>query len=357
MSTKERAGKGKNRRETGSSGASFRAGKAAVFVVMAACLMNGGGFLPGAFFPASGGGQVILASQADNAQSDTGTEYDPVEERVPITIPGMEESCTLLWVSDMHICSGPDDGGVTDGHREEAAQRYEMLRSPSGLSSGETWDLISGRIDSYKADYVIFGADLLDYVSEENLDRLQKGLEGLQTPWMYIRADHDYGRWYGDMKLRKMRRLHREIAPQNKLWVQRFDDFTVAGLDNTTTAVAPETLEEFRAVCGEGKPIILCTHVPFDTGQGDTESLRNLSGEGWGGRVLCWGDGDEYDTSSGGTMKELLDLICAADSPVCAVLAGHLHQSWDGMLTDTCTGHVFSAAYEDHIGVITVSGS
>ena len=181
-------------------------------------------------------------------------------------------------------------------------------------------------------------------------------MDRIRTPWMYLRADHDYGRWYSDMGIKRMRKLHRRIAPQNRLWTMRFKDFIVAGLDNTTTAVREETLEEFRLLCGEGLPIILCTHVPFDSGTGDCASLAQLSRDLWEDRVLCWGDGDSYDTSGGGCMKELMALITAPDSPVCAVLAGHLHASWDGSLTDTCKQHVFSAAFEDAVGIITVSG-
>lgn len=314
------------------------------------CISAMSGILMSGMCFADDGGSSAGASFLDSG------EYEPQLEEVFVTIPGMEGECSLLWVSDMHLCAGADDPDVTDEHRQDAQERYEMLRSPSGTAANDSWELLSGRIDSYGADYVIFGADMVDYASEENYSRLQEGLDRLNTPWIYIRADHDYGRWFSDMGIKKMRKLQRSIAPQNKLWTVRFDAFTVAGLDNTTTAIADETLEEFRALCNEGKPVILCTHVPFDTGSEDCAGLAALSESGWDDRVLCWGDGDEYDTSQGGNMKEMLDIITAPDSPVCAVLAGHLHQTWDGSLTDSCTGHVFSAAYEDHIGLITVSG-
>ncbi len=316
--------------------------------------------------PESGTDDMSLSEPADDApfsetEYDTplseSAEYVPQVEEVHITVPGMDGSCSLLWISDLHICSGADDPGVSAEHREEVRERYGMLQNQDGRSARETWKKLSGQIDSFGADYVIFGADLVDYASKENLECLQAGLEKVRTPWMYLRADHDYGRWFGSLKLKRMRKLHRKIAPQNSLWVERFEEFTLAGLDNTTTAIAQETLDAFRRLCGEGRPIILCTHVPFDTGSEDAKALAELSREGWGDRVLCWGSQDAYDTSSGGTMKELMDLICAPDSVVCAVLAGHLHLSWEGALTDRCVGHVFSAAYEDHIGLITVSGS
>lgn len=313
---------------------------------------------------------VVLALTAGTAAaafsfSAAGTEKegDPDayrQEQVHFTVPGMEGSCRILWISDMHICCGPEDPGVRDDSRQEAQERYDFLRNSSGTGSLQNWKELSSRIDSYEADYAVFGADMVDYASETSLEALEAGLAPLQTPWMYIRADHDYGRWFADMGIDEMCSLHRKIAPQNKIWTERFDAFTLVGLDNTTTAVTEQTLKEFEEICSEGRPVILCTHVPIDQPAGmreaDSESLADASAEDWGGRVLCWGDGDEYDTASFSTMERLTGLICAPDSPVIGVLAGHLHLTWEGKLTDTCTEHVFSAAYEDNIGIITVSG-
>ncbi len=301
---------------------------------------------------------TAAADEADPSKSDQAKNeiYEPEWEDVSVVIPGLEQEYTLLWISDMHICTGGNDPDVSEDHSAEVQERRETFQSASGRMAEDTWSLLSDQIDSMGADYVIFGADMADYASETNLSVLQTGMEKLQTPWMYIRADHDYARWYGNMDIERMRELQRKIAPQNKIWAERFDGFTLVGLDNTTSAISDKTLEKFKAIYAEGTPIILCTHVPFDTGSPDSEKLADISKEYWDDRVLCWGEGDYCDTSKSPAMKEMLDMITAPGSPVCAVFAGHLHTSWDGNLTDTCTGHVFSAAFEDHVGRITVSG-
>ena len=315
---------------------------------------------------AATGTAAAVFSQCDTWRAES-IQDQFSEEHMRVTIPGMEESCTILWISDMHICSYPEDPDVTEENMPAAQERYELLRDDVGSTSLENWDYLSASVDSSGADYVVFGADMVDYASQANLDALREGLEKVRIPWMYIRADHDYGRWFTDMGIKEMRKLHRKIAPQNKIWVQRFEAFTIVGLDNTTTAVTEETLQQFTEICEEGKPVILCTHVPIDqrknvsvSGQsgalGENVTLAEASRAGWGDRVLCWGEGDEYDASEGTVMGRLMDLIYAQDSPVIAVLAGHLHLSWEGNLTDTCVEHVFSAAYEKHIGIITVNG-
>ena len=323
----------------------------------AAVLLMTAGIVAAAFLSASG------QETAENpGQTEEEGEPSFTQEEVHVTIPGMEGSRKILWISDMHIFSYPDDPDVAAEQQEEAGERASVFTNTEGITSCENWEQLSSRIDSYCADYVVFGADMIDYVSVANLNALQEGLARVKTPWMYIRADHDYGRWYVDMGIKKMRKLHRQIAPQNKIWIQRFEEFTLVGLDNTTSAVDDETLQEFRKVCGEGKPVLLCMHVPIDQREGNAEAsgtvqtLAQASEENWGGRILCWGEGDEYDTLSSDNMRELTDMIYEPGSPVAAVFAGHLHLTWDGSLTPSCTEHVFGAAYEDHIGVITVSG-
>ncbi len=293
---------------------------------------------------------------AGASTEDGAPAYEPEVEEVYVRIPGLEKEYTILWVSDLHICTGGEDPDVTPDHAGEVQERTQMFLSLSGKDSTQTWQLLSSRIDPMGADYVVFGADMADYASAQNLSVLKAGMEKLQTPWMYIRADHDYARWYGDMDIDRMRELQQEIAPQNKIWVQRFEGFTLVGLDNTTTSIADETLEELQKVYEEGNPILLCTHVPFDTGSSDCETLAGISRQNWGDRVLCWGVGDEYDTRESASMQAVLDMIKAPGSPVAAVFAGHLHRSWEGSLTDTCLEHVFGAAFEDCVGLIHVVG-
>ncbi len=301
---------------------------------------------------------VLCAALSVNAPA--AQTWEPQTETVEVTIPGVTQEHRILWISDMHICCYPEDGAVIEEHREEAQERAAMLRNSDGTPSAKLWEQICARIDSFGADYAVFGADMVDYMSEANLNALKKGLEGLQTPWMYIRADHDYGRWYVDMGVRKMRALHREIAPQESILALPFDGFTLVGLDNTTSAASQETLEAFREICSEGVPVLLCTHVPFDqpeeADRSAAGSLARLSRECWGDRVLCWGKGDTYDTEKSPVMAEMTELVCGEDSPVRAVFAGHLHATWEGDLTPSCMEHVFSAAFEDHIGLITVRG-
>ena len=324
----------------------------AVFVLAAVFFLSTG--QPGAF---AGASDTEAAESADAVEiaEEAGIRIEPVS----ISVPGLKKTYRLLWCSDLHIGMYPDDPDVDQEHASAVAERCAMFRDDGGRSPDEVWKDMSACADRFGADVLILGADMIDYASAANLAALQSGLSCVETPWMYIRADHDYARWYGPLSLKKMRKLHRAVAPQEPVWVTDLGEILVIGLDNTTSALSEEALERVEELFSEGKPVILCMHVPVDQEEGilsgSGESLADLSRRLWEGRVLCWGDGDEYDTGKSPVMKKLLDLIRADDSPVAAVLAGHLHTAWDGLITEKCTEHVFEPAFTGSLGVITVS--
>ena len=102
----------------------------------------------------------------------------------------------------------------------------------------------------------------------------------------------------------------------------------------------------------KGKPIIIVTHVPLHSEVDST--LDEISRAIWQDRNLSWGPDTSYVPNE--TTQKLMDLIYAEDSPVVEVLAGHLHFTWDGMITDKIHEHVFSPAFSQNIGLITIDG-
>ena len=281
------------------------------------------------------------------------------EEEVHITLPKAEREYRLLWLSDLHLID-ENDPEVKEEYQDTVKERRALM-TKDGLSAAYLWQEFPELLDQYNADCIIFGGDLLDYVSMSNLYILQEGLDRLKTPWIYIRADHDYGRWYGDMTLSEMRKAHRKIADQKKVWTFETDDFLLVGLDNTSSILSDEAIDEFESLTEKGKPIILLTHVPLDLspdlkkGSQEIPSLAELSERSWNGRSLLWGEGDFYDSSKSENMTRLLGLVRGENSPVLEVLAGHLHFSWDGYISETCREHIFSPAFQGTVGVITLN--
>ena len=129
-------------------------------------------------------------------------------------------------------------------------------------------------------------------------------------------------------------------------------ELCVAGLSNSTDQITESGLQQMKEILSKGKPVILLTHVPYKSLIDD--SLQKASKKVWQERALVWGEDCNYQPDQ--NTEELMNLIYAENSPVKEILCGHLHFSWDGYITENTHEHVFSPAFTQTVGVITVKG-
>lgn len=286
-------------------------------------------------------------------------EYSFQTEEVVIEIPGLAREYTLAWVSDLHLITDRTAAeDVMPEFVDTVNQRYqEMFVAEDGMHSDELWPEIVDFLNYEKLDGIIFGGDIMDYCSQSNLEFFQREYERLNpdVPILYIRADHDYGYWYGGEVLTEpmAHEMHKEIDG-DFLGDKHldFDEFLVVGVNNSVKDVRAEQEEILDELYQSGKPVIAVTHVPYESGVDD--SLENLSME-VRGKVYYWTfysrEGHYVPNADTGAF---LERIYAADTPVQKVLAGHLHAPWEGMLTEQLSQHIFSPAYSGVIGIIQI---
>ncbi|MCR5756036.1 MAG: metallophosphoesterase [Acetatifactor sp.] len=272
-------------------------------------------------------------------------------EEVLVTIPGMQGEKKLLYLSDLHI--------IVESN-QIAAEKVDEVRgrigwsSYNGMSAAEAWPKWVKYVNHAKPDAVLLGGDMVDFGSEANVACLKKSLNKMEYPWMYIRADHDEEPYYLDkenVSYEMTKGYQDSIVPNDEVMSIEYEDFLVVGWNNSTSALSENALEEMRRLFSAGKPIILLTHVPVKSLLDC--SLAQRSRDAWGDRELIWGEDCYYSDERA---MQFLDMIYAEDSPVCEILCGHLHFTWDGQVTETVHQHVFGPAMEGCVGVITVSG-
>ena len=270
-------------------------------------------------------------------------------EEVYVNISGLEKEYTFLWLSDLHIITECDEIAVED--QETVTSRRESFKNTVGMYSDEFWLQLSKALDAWSADAIFFGGDMIDHAANANIACLKEGLDKLETPYLYVRADHDYAPYYCAVKDEAaVAGLQAEIDGYEEITLIEFEDLCLVGINDSTRPITVAALQEMKDICAKGKPIILVTHVPLNS-LCDT-SLEEESKAVWDGRALVWGANCAYTPD--GTTQEFMDLIYAEDSPVKEVLAGHLHFTWDGQLTENTREHVFSSAYLGNIGVVRV---
>ena len=103
----------------------------------------------------------------------------------------------------------------------------------------------------------------------------------------------------------------------------------------------------------KGKPVIIVTHVPYEAKvdtPGIDESLEELSMR-VRNKIYYWGGG-KYEPND--KTKQYFSMIYSDDTPVVQVLAGHMHEKWDGMITEKVPQHIFSPAFKGVIGIVHI---
>lgn len=285
-------------------------------------------------------------------------EYDFTEENVTIALEGLTREYTFAWVSDLHLISdheaGDAPGDVHAEYLDAISRRYEELAiTDDGVHAEELWPEIVKYLNYNDFDGVIFGGDIMDYCSNSNIALIKEGLDSLQIPYIYVRADHDYGTYYGGVFFTEdvARELHKAIDGDeisDKFWDK--NEFMVLGIDNSTKDMPEYYLNMVKDVLSRERPVIMVTHVPYEP-LADT-SLAELSMQ-VRNTIYYWSEAsDNYKPNL--VTSEYLGLLYSPDTVVKQVLAGHLHASWDGMLSEQVPEHIFAPAFSGSIGIIHI---
>ena len=272
-------------------------------------------------------------------------------EEVHISIPGCEKTYHFIWVSDLHIVINNEE--IADEQHEfvKGRQTAWAIR-PDGKEAGDFWvEELAEQINAANPDAILFGGDMLDLCSEATVAKLKEGLEKITVPYLYIRADHDdRTHWLKNPDYEKNLEMHQSICENEPIMILEYPEFIILGINNSTYQMTDEAVEQAKAAEEKGKPIIVITHVPYDSAA--DRSLDEISRSAWQDRNLTWGTDTSYVPNE--KMQEWMDIVYGENTPVIEVLAGHLHLTWDGMITEGVHQHIFSPAFSGYIGLITV---
>lgn len=284
----------------------------------------------------------------DTDNSTTGApQYNSSEETTTVTIPGLSRDYKIAWVSDMHI--------IADGPTYVGQERYDMFTNGQGIHSADYWDSVIAYLNQGGFDAVVFGGDIVDYYSSANYQLIRNGLAQLTMPWFYIAGGEDHDFYTGRTGESTSSSLTSDSSAGSDDVID-LGEFKLVGLNNSSNSNISDS--ELSAVTNKiqtaGKPVILFTHVPFESQINDLKStVRGAHND----QVYYWTNGSyhwDYDNNS--AMKEFANTNLYSDSTnVKAVMAGHVHElSDDRQLSNNVKQHIFRASYKGQIGVINV---
>ena len=277
-------------------------------------------------------------------------EYVTRVKEETIIVPGLEETYRFLYLADLHIIV-PDEHVVEEDMETVEARYCNFAVNPNGEKSKDIYSTLINNINQTDLDAVLMGGDMMDYLSEANWIHMKNGLDELKMPYLFSTADHDSQTYYtsyeGDEKIS----LQNDMS-QGLIDTIEEDSFIILSINESTGNLCEEAVEEIKAVFEKGKPIILMIHVPLDSSI--DSGLGEKSKEVWGDRKLLWGTDCTYVPNE--VTQEFIDMVVAEDSPVVAVLSGHLHFEYECMLNETVKQYVYNPAYSGEVVLFTVKG-
>ncbi len=312
--------------------------------------------------------EINTEEESSETETETAQEvfypepkYQFQTEEIVVEVPNITKEYTVAWVSDLHMVTDHETSDDILAEDLDAVKiRYDFFQTPDGVHGEDLLPEVIDFLNYGTYDGIIFGGDMLDYCSVSNMEKLTSEFARLnkKVPVLYIRADHDYGFWYGGEGFTETdaENMHKEMEDGDDLYDKYLDfgEFVILGVNRSTKDMFPEQYsildEMFVSAASEGKPVIVATHVPYASQVDDTNEVtlydRSIEIRN---KIYYWGGGNYVPND---VTTNFLNNIYKEDTSVVEVLAGHLHGSWDGNLTEQVRQHIFEPAYLGSVGII-----
>ena len=277
-----------------------------------------------------------------------------------IEVPGLTESHRLLHVTDSHLTTVYEDEETPERRANVMSRLNDWMvhqyRKPSYLYFNEYFNY-GGDIS---AEAIMLTGDITDSPSQSNRDILEKAIDNSPVPAYYMYGNHDWtwndnaatGDVYHSETFRHAYRngfaqsADKYDADWNEYYnVMDMGEYTILSIDNAWQGF-PGRRDIFNGIKAafdqakaENKPIILLLHVPIHNDEMH-EAIPHITGNGY-----CLTAGN-----CGNSM--IYDMIVAEDSPVAAILAGHVHANYECTVGNGIPQIVTGAALEGYCRVI-----
>ena len=290
---------------------------------------------------------LLLLCGCTNCENNTFGDAGYTIAEVNIEI-GLKTPVRLIVINDLHLQINNDE--IAADKKEFMTNRVSEF-STGGMSTEKRWKTIPKLINDVDCDCVLFAGDILDFNSEATTSALKDGMDKLNKPFMYVRADHDMEcYWQANPSHKAANERQASICDNSEIQVMDLGEVIIMGVNFTQNNISDSALDTIREVMAMGKPVVILTHIPIGQWQG-TE-LQTYSESVRDNRRLYWAPGAEKEPNPNTTAY--LEMVYAEDSPVVAVLAGHLHAKWEGQVSPNAIEHIFAPCFMNNIGIVDI---
>ena len=235
-----------------------------------------------------------------------------------LALPGVKGEHLLMHISDTHI-SAIDEESTPEEKAECEKQEAlwadfkekfargklpfsqgndEPYGEPQKISTVAAFEKQMALAEELKPEVLLLSGDNLDHMHPAGQRYLRKKLAQYSGKYLCVPGNHESasceGVWEPGVRTLEM------------------EGFRIVAVDNSQKTVSSADLEALKALCAQGKPIILLCHIPLSTASCREEMHRIMD--------YFYIDGDTADENG----REFVSL-CETSEAIRAVLCGHVH--------------------------------
>lgn len=263
-------------------------------------------------------------------ENEKGNDFMLDDAVVDIKIEGLTKSYKFLHVSDSHLTL-TDETDTPEAIADQAARGAAFdAQITDGVKKEDRLANAFKYAEAENCDNILLTGDIIDAPSNGNIAFLNKLVKESSVPSTFVLGNHDWTysadyqsaaqRGENIPKFQAIFDKYYENGDED-LWddyidVYDYEDFVIVSVDNSNEQIpngAQSTLEYYAK---QGKPVILLLHIPISvpTMAADVSAM-------WG-RDICLG---AANLNPNNITTKFVNYLKSADSPVTAILAGHIH--------------------------------
>lgn len=266
---------------------------------------------------------------------------------------GLEKPVKLLHVTDTHLTYADEQ----DDERKHALAR--RLRDPNK----EQYLAEHIAYAEECCDLLVHTGDLMDFVSHGNVEKAREILKNERI--FFIAGNHDYSQYVGEAWEDSAYRMNSYMQMGYGLGVPMFFNsrivggVNVVGIDNSYYHFADWQIWRLKKEVEKGLPVILAFHDPlfeqslydyhYSVSSEDCTYLVGCDEE----HLLRYSEFRAVQQRPDAPTLRMIDYI-KSEPQIKAILTGHLHFSFESMLTPTLPQFVTGGAYEGIARELTI---
>lgn len=260
---------------------------------------------------------------------------------------GLENPLKILHMTDSHLpfyCDSDSENMIRQGKKRN--EKRSVRNFNELIKYGEK-----------KCDLIVHTGDLIDYISKPCVEFAKEFLK--RDKFLFVAGNHEYAKYDGvkeDMAYRLNSLEEIGGYPVNIFFNSHIiGGVNFVGIDDAYHQVEYEQLEMLKEEVKKGYPIILFVHAPLYE-----KELYKESYKFWNGEICLLGSdtvahpevvGDIGEPSE--STKAFYDYV-VSEPQIKAVLAGHLHFSFESRLSGGTLQYVTNRGDEGNAREITI---